>query len=202
MRTKKLFMVAGMFIAGMWLAGWTMAGDDATYDPVGKNLHIPKVDFLDAQGNTVRSYEAFLKKKGRGWDFRLSGVSVAGTSSNLSGLWEFQFNHSIGCGYDTTNWYWVTNTTPVEETLNFTLNQSSNDTVSGSCLTNGMDIMLGGTVVEDYFSFTMLIGYSDAHVALVSGETFIQGNSMQGVYLYDATNRLVIGGGSITATKK
>ncbi|HBA84262.1 MAG TPA: hypothetical protein DCZ95_09240 [Verrucomicrobia bacterium] len=193
----------GLCFCAMFLAMGAWAENEAVYYPDGQ-LYIPKVDFLDRQGNVLRSYEALLKKKGRGWNFRLHGVSPAAkeTDVDVSGRWSFQLHDTTDYFYTSTNWYWSTNFISTTDSLVVTLAQAADQTVSGSGETNGVKVLITGRVSDEHFFFAMFIGQPNEQVGLLSCQSVANGDSLEGFYFYNYTNGYDLVGGAFSATRQ
>ena len=192
------------------------AENEAAYSPADGRLYIPYVKLLDYHGNTVQSYNAVLRitrARGQSWLFKLASLSPVsggsstngngsstGTAVNVTGEWDFTFQALRGYGFTGTNWYIITNSPPDLSFMTLQLTQNGNS-VSGTGMVSTTKLWLDGAVRSNLFSFTMLLGATNAQVNALSGHAEVLGNEMSGDYFYKASSATLIGGGPFSAAR-
>jgi len=189
--------------------------NEATYTSSG-TLYIPHARLLNSQGQTLRNYAVFMRRVSPGWNFKIVGLTdldapeedsstntTTNVTSDVAGNWDFTFAPYYDKTFTGTEFGRTTNAAPPPSlTLSLTLEQSDED-VTGTGTADSVQYTLSGQVSGDLFSFSMLAGYTNLDMGLLSAHvTVAEDGSMGGDYYATKTNGVTtIEFGAATATK-
>ena len=195
------------------------AENEALYFPNGE-FYVPRANLLDNNGNTVRSYALNLRKYSGGWKFKLYGATPLSTSTNaastnntatnttattnvnVSGDWAFTFQNSFVHTFNGTSFSISSNSPPpTPDIITLTLSQNGED-VTGTGTVGSVEYTLSGQVADDLFSFSLLAGYTNSTLALMSAHVAVGTNTMGGDYFGNLNTLSSIKSGAVTATKQ
>lgn len=188
------------------------AENEALYFPNGE-FFVPRANLLDHDGNTVRSYALYMRKYSGSWRFKLIGASPVSTptnaastnaaaTTNLAGTWKFDFSYVNTYQFNGTNFYRTTNmATPVVIAVPLTLTQDGPD-ITGTGTTNSIQYSLSGQIAEDLFSFSMLAGYTNQTMSLISGHVAVTDDTLSGDFFANTNNGSFIDIGTVQGTKQ
>ncbi len=195
----------------------TLAENTAAFFPNGR-LYIPHATLLNSEGQTLRNYAVYLKKDSH-WRFTLYGLTdldaTDNTSTNssdtntttnvtadIAGDWDFSFTKSYNITNSGTEFGNTTEMTPYDpETISLTLEQTDED-VTGTGTADSVHYTLSGQVSGDLFSFSMLAGYTNQTIGLISAHVAVGDGTMGGDYYFARTNGVdAIEFGTVTAAQ-
>jgi len=181
-------------IYGLTDLGSTYGTDTNTTDSTGTDTNT--TDTTGTDTNTTDTTST---------DTNTTDTTTACTTNlaDVAGTWDFsfgwQFSHSFsGADFESTN-----NITPSSYTIQMTLDQTDED-VTGIGTADSVEYTLSGQVAGDLFSFSLLAGYTNQVMGLLSVHTVVdEAGYMDGDYYGTITNDTsTIRSGEFSATKQ
>lgn len=180
------------------------AGGESILTSSGR-LYIPHAQLLNSAGQVIRNYAVYMKKDSH-WRFSIYGLTdldaPANTSTNTSdtntsttvtsdvaGTWDFSFAPYYDRTFTGTEFGRTTNTSPVDAmTVTLTLEQTDED-VTGTGTADSVEYTVSGQVSGDLLSFSMLAGYTNLDMGLLSAHVVVDdAGTMAGDYYSTKTN--------------
>jgi hypothetical protein len=195
------------------------AGGESILSSSGR-LYIPHAQLLNSQGQTIRNYAVYLRKDSH-WRFTIYGLTdldaASGSTdtgstdtntttnviSDVAGTWDFTFGWQHSHTFSGTEFESANNMTPSSFTIPMTLEQTDED-VTGTGTADSVEYTLSGQVSGDLFSFTLLAGYTDQTMGLLSTHAVVDEEGyMAGDYYRTITNNTsTVQSGEFDATKQ
>ncbi len=178
-------------------------GNGSILTPKGR-LFIPHARLLNSQGQVIRNYAVYMRRDSH-WLFTLYGLtdldadntstntSDTNTSTNVTsdvaGIWDFSFAPSYDKTFTGTEFGRTTNISPISAmTVTLTLEQTDED-VTGTGTADSVEYTVSGQVSGDLFSFSMLAGYTNLNMGLLSAHVVVDdAGTMAGDYYATKTS--------------
>jgi len=196
------------------------SGDGSILTSSGR-LFIPHARLLNASGQVIRNYAVYLRRDSH-WRFTIYGLTdldapadntstnssdtnaTANATADVEGVWDFSFAPAYDKTFTGTEFGRTTNLSPVSAmTVTLTLEQTDED-VTGTGTSDSVEYTVSGQVSGNLFSFSMLAGYTNLDMGLLSAHVVVDDvGNMNGDYYSTKTNGITsIEFGAATSVKQ